>query len=325
MGLRAGIDEAGYGPRLGPLVVAGAAFDLPSAAARADLWELLSDAVARQARGSDGRLLVNDSKRLYSAATGLKHLEEGVLAFAEVCTRGGRPGSAADLFTLLGCGGGGAGAASPWFSGAPAMRLPLATNPSAVASKAAALGAALHGAGVRVSAMRASVVLPAEFNRVVAHTRNKSFLLFQKCGLLLQDFWRRASGEAEVVVDRHGGRMRYRKLLLDAFPHCRCDVLEEDANRSAYRVYEALTGGRAMRVSFLEGADGRAFSVALASMVAKYVREIYMRAFNRYWQARVEGLKGTAGYGSDAGRFLRDIGPLLRRNGVDLSAVVRQR
>ena len=47
--------------------------------------------------------------------------------------------------------------------------------------------------------------------------------------------------------------------------------------------------------------------VALASMTAKYHRELAMRAFNDYWCRQVPGLKPTAGYPQDAGCFKAQI------------------
>jgi ribonuclease HIII len=40
-----GIDEAGYGPILGPLVVSASAFELPAARADACLWKTLRRSV----------------------------------------------------------------------------------------------------------------------------------------------------------------------------------------------------------------------------------------------------------------------------------------
>src|SRR5438874_2084541 len=75
-----GIDEAGYGPNLGPFVMTAVACRVPEALAEADLWAVLRQAVRRPPEQDDGRLLVEDSKVLYSTARGLRDLETGVLA-----------------------------------------------------------------------------------------------------------------------------------------------------------------------------------------------------------------------------------------------------
>ena len=46
MTIVAGIDEAGYGPWLGPLVVSAAALRVPPELAEVDLWKTLSAGVA---------------------------------------------------------------------------------------------------------------------------------------------------------------------------------------------------------------------------------------------------------------------------------------
>src|SRR6516164_4728625 len=75
-----GIDEAGYGPNLGPFVMTAVAFHLPERDQPVDLWKLLQLAVRRPDGDDDGRLLIEDSKVVYSSARGLEALEYGVLA-----------------------------------------------------------------------------------------------------------------------------------------------------------------------------------------------------------------------------------------------------
>ena len=80
---------------------------------------------------------------------------------------------------------------------------------------------------------------------------------------------------------------------------------------------------REVHLRFEPRADGGHLNVALASMASKYLREVCMLQFNRYWLAKRPGLKPTAGYPTDAGRFFADIQPVLKTDGTDERTVWR--
>src|SRR5215218_94751 len=72
-----GIDEAGYGPNLGPFVMSAVACRVEGPVP-ACLWEALA-AVARRAGGKrDKRLVIDDSKKVYGSGKTLAGLERGV-------------------------------------------------------------------------------------------------------------------------------------------------------------------------------------------------------------------------------------------------------
>ncbi len=97
--------------------------------------------------------------------------------------------------------------------------------------------------------------------------------------------------------------------------------MAETATISRYILSRA---GSKVTVSFATEADGRFLPVALASMLAKYVRELLMLRLNRFFRARIPQLKPTAGYFSDGRRYLTEIKPLMKRLHVTQSQLVRQ-
>src|SRR5438128_1685306 len=77
-----GIDEAGYGPNLGPMVTTLVSAPIPKKTP-ADLWVELIDLVRKADGSEDDRIIVDDSKAVYSPAKGLADLERSVLALLD--------------------------------------------------------------------------------------------------------------------------------------------------------------------------------------------------------------------------------------------------
>ena len=71
--------------------------------------------------------------------------------------------------------------------------------------------------------------------------------------------------------------------------------------------------------------ESRHLPNALASMTAKFTRELFMERMNRFFRSHLAELKPTAGYVEDGRRYLKDIDPTLRRLGIATSAIVRSR
>src|SRR3954467_15866772 len=95
----AGIDEAGYGPLLGPLVVGCCAFELDAdpAGELPCLWKLLKKVIGKTRSKTGRRIHINDSKLVYQPGPeGLKELEKGILTLLTTCF-----GPCDDLQTVL--------------------------------------------------------------------------------------------------------------------------------------------------------------------------------------------------------------------------------
>ncbi|MCH8152259.1 MAG: hypothetical protein IH830_07790 [Planctomycetes bacterium] len=316
----AGIDEAGYGPMLGPLCIGCSAFALQQydpADGAPDLWRILSNAVCQSRRDRRRRIAIDDSKELKgpnSAATHpLRHLERGVLACC--LASGASPRSDDGLFDHLQV----RVPEVPWYDSS--TPLPLAHTADELRVAASVLQRALAGANVRLELMRCEVIAAGEFNRQVEAMRNKANV--NLCGVMrrLDELWRRwPRCHPRVIVDRLGGRIRYLRTLQLSFPEAQICILTERPTLSRYQLDQA---GSRLTVSFVQHAERQHLPTALASMIAKYVRELMMIRLNRYFQAQLPRLRPTAGYVKDARRYLIEIEPVMKRLSLSPSQLVR--
>jgi ribonuclease HII len=328
----AGIDEAGYGPMLGPLCVACAAFvvdDHDPAAGAPDLWKRLDDAVCREKRDPRKRIAIDDSKKLKGANSSktihpLRHLERGVLALlmqdADPIADDGA------LLRRLGA----AAADEPWY--ASTTPLPVAESAEQLRIDAARLKRAMTAAAVRCELLACEAIDAAPFNHAVRRMGRKSAVNLGAAMRHAETIWQRwPDDHPRVIIDRQGGRTHYLRELQLAFAGAHVRIIAESEAVSRYELARGGTvdeggtrqGGSKLTVTFLPRADGRHLPVALASMIAKYTRELLMGRLNRFFSAHLPELKPTAGYVTDARRYLRDIGDLLGELGVERHRLVR--
>lgn len=319
MAVVAGIDEAGYGPILGPLVVTGTAFRVRDDEADSDLWKVLGASVTRDAPRDRPLLRVADSKIVHTAG-GVAALERTVLPF--VALTGDPVRTIRQFLERIGAAKPQELDTYPWYAAKDRI-LPRAVDEKAVEESTQRLRGGLRLDGAEFCWAQSRAVDAAEFNREVAALRNKSAVSGRRVGELMVDLWDRFAQQGLwLTVDKQGGRDDYEPFLLANFFGCTLVTHACSAERSEYTIRR---DDRRMRVLFTPKADDRYLPVALASMISKYVRELFMEMFNDFWVQRVPGLRPTAGYYTDGQRFLKEIESARKAAAIPFDRMLRSR
>jgi ribonuclease HII len=312
-----GTDEAGYGPNLGPLVVTATAWELPAEVEPVSLWEEFSRVLTNARRQGDNRLYVADSKAVFSAGDTLEDLEVPVLSFLKTL---GHPTRTIDV---LGNSVGGSEFLQRYrkevWNPTPGLPLPRAASEDHISEWQEILDAELEEKGIRLLAVNSRIMFPAEFNSLVAESDSKGTVLSSATLQLVRALTDRFSTRDPtlVVCDKHGGRNRYDELIGSHFDDQFVFRLAESREMSRYRMGN-------MEFRFRTKAE-ELLPVALASMIAKYLREVLMHQFNEFWTAQIPGLRPTQGYPVDARRFREEIAELARSLDVSDSVLWRNR
>jgi len=315
-----GIDEAGYGPILGPLVVSSAAFSVPDELVGADLWEKLSRAVSNKKAHLNGRLLITDSKKAYSKSAGIGHLRRAVLS--HLGCMGSCPTNAAELLQTLCWQSCPRLSDYPWYENLKDS--PLGANNDDIQIAGSVLENALAANDMKLLSLKADCLDVGHYNRMVSAVKNKARVLFTAVSGLVKDaFDNCPDGKTiQIIIDRQGGRINYRDSLNLMFPQMDIQVVRQDAVISSYQ----LTGsGKLVKIHFTAKADTRFLPVALASMTAKYVRQVLVKSLNEYFISHYKELKPTAGYWQDGLRFIEDVKTNLPKLQYDKQKLIRTR
>ncbi|MGA2229948.1 MAG: hypothetical protein ABSH22_03395 [Tepidisphaeraceae bacterium] len=319
----AGIDEAGYGPLLGPLVVGCSAWrinDLPGEDFPC-LWTPLRRVLSKRRSAAGQKLHVNDSKVVYSPSAGLKELERSVLAIAHSIH-----GPCADLDSFVDQTASHALsdlAGYSWYQASADETFPISQDAISIGIPANALAVEMRKNQISCVHMAARVVCERQLNAMFQATRNKASALFSISAIHLDYLLRNFGNQSlTIVCDRQGGREHYGSLLRLMFEEWALEVTRESDGDSEYRL---TRNGHMARLFFWEKSEEKCLPVAVAAMLSKYLREALMRRFNAFWAAHLPLVSPTAGYYTDGLRFLRDIEPKRRELGITDAQLIRCR
>jgi ribonuclease HII len=291
-----GIDEAGYGPMLGHLVVGAVSIECEQYQPEA-IWACLGEGWAI----ADSKTVLAHGNMASGEETTLSLLTllgldgstvQGVLerllvpppelvtgdrspdvppdaplvggAFCDVDVQDGRPVCCTALDAAL-----------PRWGGEP------------TAERIADLRRRLASVGVTLEAARAVAICPGLLNRAVGSGVSKLLVDWRLFAELIQRDAEALRPEGLVACGKLGGRAKYGGLLMDLGLSA---VIVEGRALSAYQV--AGLG----RVEFVRHAEAFHPPVAMASMIAKLVREYLLDGWHSMLAAEIEELEPCSGY-----------------------------
>lgn len=311
-------DEAGYGPKLGPLVVVATAWKIPAEASGFQSLVRSFNGLSQPCRQGDLTIVIDDSKRVFRQGDGLDVLHTVVSAGLHWC--GSSAAGFPDILSYLCPDDVASINRSPWLATGHAV--PLVARESIQP-----LLDLWSASGIELVNVKARVIPARDFNAALQDGSNKADLLSRSTLGLVRDLveaFPALPRDGAVYCDRHGGRRYYAGPLLHHFPDWLLQVIEESKECSLYRLQ---LGDACIHVRFTVKGD-RFAPVAFSSLFAKYLRERFMLALNAYFLERYIGndpLKPTAGYPVDADRFLGQIAEIRRREPIVDFDLVRQR
>lgn len=330
MRLVIGIDEAGYGPNLGPLVVAASVWTVEGFGIESGLTPFHPELRDAPWTVESPWVPLGDSKKIHRRGEPGDALLAGV-TFLMRSRDPASPNRWSDILPRVAPLDLSRVESRPWYDAAWIEPVAVPERSEAAASCRTAAERKLRALGIAFHGFHARILDEQEFNRAVASAGdNKANALASWSLGLARDALLAVPGlhstcdAIEIYCDRLGGRKRYAPLLMQTWldPAAEAsqtasamwfEVLHESSQCSRYR---STWRGLPMSVQFAVDGDSL-FPSAAASMLAKGVRESLMRRLNRFWQEHVgSGLRPTAGYAVDAKRFAADIAATRARLGI---------
>ncbi len=270
-----GIDENGYGPILGPLIITASAFKVEK---REDLWRILD--ISRNPDDYPQKLIVADSKKLFSRNSLRRRQfgEKTVSIFFSLLFEKLPADSDEFLSKVL-----------LNFSLFPKLclesksryqlcwgkiSLPLWLKKKDIIKELEGLKKKLKREKVKFVSLKSICICPFQFNKLVKE-KNKSYVNYLQFEKLIFYFLQKKEKRFFVFADKIGGRKDYFLYLKSGLlKDWDCRILEE---RKEISSYELKFEKKVAIISFLQKGEEKEFPIALSSLFGKYIREIFIK------------------------------------------------
>jgi ribonuclease HII len=300
-----GVDENGLGPLLGPLVTTAVTLEISQ--------------YRREKHAAWGRELGIDDSKNTAGFGQMRSAEALALAVCEQLQ--GKPASCVDdLFGAL------------LLDAPDVLRAPCPkrSRPQCWSAEIAlpcfggdldegrAMLKALTSRKLRIVHARSAVACTGALNRCLRAGQSRVEVDLELMERLVLDARARTDAPLLAICGMVGGIRNYK----DKLRHFPTSALKERRGRDGSLAFELEEVGH---VRFEIDADARHLPVALASMIGKYVRELWMERQNRFYRGHDPALEDVSGYHDPVTRrFIAQSEKLRARLGVEDDCFVRK-
>ncbi|MCX7704717.1 MAG: hypothetical protein N2115_00455 [bacterium] len=249
------IDENGYGPVMGPLVVTGIT-------GTSDITE-----------GWPNEIF--DSKRLFNSSNGYEKIEKISLCLFKI-TKKRLPENTLEIFENfqqnVDCP---QKHSSICFKNLP--EIPFWTSKDKIFEYCEYFSEFLDKRGTKILFLKSVTLCVGGFNRLCKNDLKKDFINY----LLFEKIITHSAEKCEslfVLAGKIGGRKSYHKFLQNGFSQWKISEIIEDRNTSTYLMKK---NNNEIHLNFVNNIESKSFLGVLAGIYGKYVRELLMIGINR--------------------------------------------
>jgi ribonuclease HII len=293
-----GVDENGLGPLLGPLVTTAVTLEVAryQPDRHGDIGRELGidDSKATAGFGQMGMaegLALAVYERLWGhTARDVDALFEGLLLDRPSALRGHCPSrSEAQCWSVQ--------PALPCLGGDPAHGHEILRR--------------LAARGVRLVHVRSALACTGTLNRLLRAGQSRVEVDLELMERLVLDARQKSGADVRAICGMVGGIRNYP----DKMRHLRTEQLSQRRAQGGTLAFDVSGLGH---LRFEIDADARHLPVALASMIGKYVRELWMERQNRFYRGHEPTLEEVSGYHDPVTqRFVSESARLRRRLGIE--------
>ncbi len=330
MSLLIATDEAGYGPKLGPLVIVASVWQIDD---HVDHIDAFAPLVIPIQDDRCGNVYVDDSKRVFkrNAIPGTLTNMDIVCQAASAWTNMPSPGDQfCHWLAAIAPDDRDSIARAPWFKAWRAFATIPVSN--VISAEERRLIDHWASGGATLCSFRARFVTAETFNAEIDSGANKADLLTEATCSMVADLLRahcQRATRVSIFSDRHGGRRFYGGVLQHHVGESIWQVEVETPQISRYRLHQLTADNETQTIDWSFSVKGDSFApVALSSMIAKWLRERAMQSFNDFFSTRATPafpIRPTAGYPVDADRFINDLNRLGLRDAISDQCLIRKR